>query len=69
MGWEGRDCLRKGNSRRSRTLAAGQRREIGRYEVDISAGLPGLRSGMILEVFQMAGMLAWEIESSNRLVR
>ena len=28
--WVGRDCLRKGRIRRSRTLAAGDRREIGR---------------------------------------
>ena len=64
-----RDCLRYGRRRRSRTLAAGQRREIGRYEVERSGGLPGLRRAIILESFQMAGMFASEMERLKSLVR
>jgi len=39
--------LRYGTGRRSRTLMAGQRREIGRYEVPRWRGLPALRIGII----------------------
>ena len=34
----------------SRTLTAGQRREIGRYEEAWSSGLPGLSRGITLAV-------------------
>ncbi len=37
--------------------------------VDSSGGLPGLRRVMILESFQMAGMLAEKIERLKSLVR
>ena len=40
----------------SRTLTAGQRREIGRYEVAWIGSLPGLGIGTMVEVFQMEGM-------------
>ena len=44
-------------NRRSKTLAAGHRKEIGRYKLrPRSAGLSGLRSGMMIVVFQIAGM-------------
>jgi hypothetical protein len=46
-----RDPKMLGSTRRSRILAAGQRREIGWYEEPWFPGLPGLRIGMIIEFF------------------
>jgi hypothetical protein len=43
-------------------LAAGQRREIGRYEEPWFPGLPGLRIGIIIEFFQMDGIETVETE-------
>ena len=40
----------------SRTFAAGQRREIGRYEAHCEVSLPGLCIGMINEDFHIAGI-------------
>ena len=48
----------KGRRRRSRTLDAGERREIGRYEVELRAGFPGLGTGSIIAFFQIEGRLA-----------
>ena len=48
---------------------AGQRRETGRKEDDSCAGLPGFKSGTIVEVFQIAGILLFERERLKRCVR
>ena len=45
-----------GRIRVSRTLAAGQRNEIGRYEDPWEVSLPGLGIGMINEDFHIAGL-------------
>ena len=37
------------------TFAAGQRSEIGRYEVDREESLPGFGMGMTIDDFQIAG--------------
>jgi hypothetical protein len=50
-------------------LAAGQRREIGRYEDLWLPGLPGLRVGIIIEYFQMDGIKAVETEMFKIRVR
>ena len=57
-----RACVRYGSKSRSRILAAAQRREIGLYDVPFSFGFPGLGMGMMVEFFQMAGMVALAIE-------
>ena len=39
---------------------AGHSNDTGRYEVESSAGLPGFSSGMIVDVFHIAGIeLVW----------
>ena len=40
----------------SRTFAAGQRSEIGRYEYHWEVSLPGLGIGMLNEDFYIAGI-------------
>ena len=40
----------------SSTFAAGQRSEIGRYEVPTEVSLPGFGIGMINEGFRIAGI-------------
>ena len=57
VGARGRDLISGSNSR-SRTLAAGQRREIGLCPGPELAGFPGLRRGMMIANFQMAGISA-----------
>ena len=42
--------------RDSSTFAAGQRSEIGRYEVPTEVSLPGFGIGMINEDFHIAGI-------------
>ena len=51
-----------GRSRHSRTLMAGDRREMGLYEVDEEDGLPALGMGMMIAFFQMAGRSARDTE-------
>ena len=68
-GEQGMEGSRRGRTRRSRTLEAGQRREIGRKEVLRVRGLPGLGTGRIRACFQMAGRLAWARERLKRWVR
>lgn len=41
----------------SRTLAMGERRDIGLYDVPLSFGFSGLCIGIILAVFQMVGIV------------
>ena len=53
-GW--RYLLTVGRIRDSRTLAAGQRSETGRYENPWEVSLPGLGIGMINENFHIAGI-------------
>ena len=65
----GRDSVREGRMSRSRIFMAGQRRETGRYEVDSSAGLFGFSRGIIIDVFQMAGMELVLIERLKIVVR
>ena len=60
-----RDSLRYGR----RTLAAGQSREIGLYDLEREGSLPGLRRVIILAVFQMEGVEQLEIERLYREVR
>ena len=50
--------LSSGRRSRSRTLTEGHRREMGRYPDPELAGLPGFRIGMIVECFQIDGILA-----------
>ena len=57
MSGTGRCVVRVGSRTRSRILIAGHRSDTGRYEVDSSAGLPGFSSGIILDDFQMSGMV------------
>ena len=45
-----------GRIRDSSTFAAGQRSEIGRYEVPTEVSLPGFGIGMINEDFHIAGI-------------
>ena len=53
-GW--RYLLIVGRIRDSSTFAAGQRSEIGRYEVPTEVSLPGFGIGMINEDFHIAGI-------------
>ena len=50
------------------TFAAGQRSEIGRYEVPTEVSLPGLGIGMINEDFHIAGILQVVTERLKRVV-
>ena len=55
--------------RASITFAAGQGREIGRYEVPREESLPGLGIGMTLDDFQIAGIRHDVTESLKSAVR
>ena len=57
---------RYGRMSRSRTLIAGERRDIGLYEDPCVLGLPGLGMAMMMALRQMAGMFAWAIERLKR---
>ena len=46
-----------GRMRRSMILMLGHNRETGLKDVEASDGLLGLRRGIMIEVFQMLGML------------
>ena len=46
----------------SSILEAGQRMEMGRYELPWSLGFPGFRRGRIIACFQMAGNVACWME-------
>ena len=47
-----------GRSRRSKTFIAGHRRDMGRYPDPKPAGLPGFRTGIIVDCFHIEGMSA-----------
>ena len=51
------------------TFAAGQRSEIGRYEVHREESLPGFGMGMTIEDFQMTGIRHDVTESLKSAVR
>ena len=68
MGARGRE-FSSGRKRRSKTLAEGQRREMGRYPDPKLADLPGFRIGITVECFQMDGMLAKLYERLKMNVR
>ena len=53
----------------SKTLLDGQRRDIGRYDLPSSGGLPGLSRGIIFACFQRAGILAEQMELLKMLQR
>ena len=57
-----------GRFRVSRTFAAGQRSEIGRYEDHWEVSLPGLDIGMINEDFHIAGICQLVTERLKRAV-
>ena len=57
-----------GCRRRSRSLTAGQRKEMGRL-VPTSAGLPGLGTGVIIACFQITGILHWLSERLKMWVK
>ena len=65
----GKERVRKGRISFSRILAAGQRREMGRKDLPWTAGLPALRIGMMMAVFQMEGMVAELMERLKMSVR
>ena len=48
--------MRVGKRTRSRILIDGQSKVTGRYDVDFSAGFPGFSRGIIVDVFQIAGI-------------
>jgi hypothetical protein len=64
-----RDPKVYGSTRRSRILAARQRREIGRYDEPWFPGSPCLRIGIVIELFQMDGKEAVETEMLKMWVR
>ena len=55
--------------RASRTFAAGQSSEIGRYEVPREESFPGLRIWMTIDDFQIAGIRQDVTESLKSVVR
>ena len=58
VGETGRAIVSSGRRRRSSTLAAGQRREIGLYPDPELTGLPGFGIGTMIARFQMDGISA-----------
>ena len=54
--------VHEGRMRRSSTFMQGESSEIGRYDVLSFTGLPGLSTGIIIALFQMAGISALETE-------
>ena len=55
--------------RRSRIFTVGLRREMGRYDLLFSAGLPGFSRGMITASFHTAGMATFWTERFRVWVR
>ena len=53
----------------SKNFAAGQMREMGRYDVPCEVSFPGFGIGMTIEDFQIAGILEELAESLNSAVR
>ena len=70
--WSGdgsRWLLTSGKMRASITFPAGQRSEIGRYDVPCEESLPGLGMGMTNEDFQIEGIRLYLKESLKQAVR
>ena len=63
---KGMAAVRCGRIRRSNTLTAGQRNEMGRYDGLEDGGLPGLGREMIIADFQIEGMLDEAMERLKR---
>ena len=61
--------LSSGCRRHSKTLIAWKRREMRRYLAPKSAGLLGLGTGVIIECFQMAGILQWLVEKVSEVLK
>ena len=61
--------LRVGKRQDSIILTEGQSSEIGRYEVLMLLGFPGLSRGMIVDVFQMSGVVHVERDRLKMAVR
>lgn len=55
--------------RLSRTLIAGHKREIGRYDFPWVGSLPGFGRGMTVEVFHIDGIWLFEMERLNKAQR
>ena len=53
----------------SRNLIAGHNREAGQYDPESAVGLLGLRRGIMVEDFQMVGMLEVLMDRLNMSVR
>ena len=53
----------------SKTFAAGQTSEIGRYDMPCEVSFPGFGIGMTIEDFQIEGILEELTESLNTAVR
>ena len=65
----GRCLTRVGRINLSKIFTAGHKSETGLYEVESSAGFFGLRSGMMVLIFQMSGMMQVAELMLNRSVR
>ena len=61
--------LTVGSISASKTFAAGQMSEMGRYDVPCEVSFPGFGIGMTIEDFQIAGILEELTESLNSAVR
>ena len=53
----GKCSVNVGNNSLSRILIAGHNSETGRYDDDSCAGFPGFSKGIIVDRFQMSGMV------------
>ena len=60
---------RKGRMSLSRTLLAGQRREIGLYDFESAGSFPGFGKGITVASFHISGMVADEIDALKILQR
>ena len=58
-----------GSTSASKTFAAGQMSEMGRYDVPCEVSFPGFGLGMTIEHFQIEGILEELTESLNSAVR
>ena len=58
----GKFSLREGKISLSKILNAGQSRLTGLYDLDSLASLPGFRRGIIMECFQISGMIQVSME-------
>ena len=64
-----REALKKGRRHLSRIIDAGERSEIGRYDFESSAGLPGFGTGKTTAFFHIDGSSAFWTDRLKSLVR